>query len=132
MTALKQTTDIYRYPHKFYEPPVSQEFTLDDLRNLLRGKTWEWVVQRPFSASRCGPEFTGRMGCFLRRKAIAVCSQGMLVAMKFVVPNIYPAWTFEAVLDGGSHSGFVLLPGDFNNGRLGDVKLTDLVIADET
>jgi hypothetical protein len=97
---------------------------------MLKGRTWEWVVQQPFSAVR-GVEFTARMGTFLRRKAIAVCAMNMLVAMRFVNPDLRPAWTFDSVLDGGNHSGFVLLPGDFANGRLGDVKLTDLVIGDE-
>jgi hypothetical protein len=125
--------DIYRYGYKFLDTPHEPNLTLDDLRNLLKGKTWEDVVKMSISTfGTHGVHFTARMGCFLRRNAIAVCAQNMLVAMRFVVPSMVHAWTFSKPLDGSNHCGFVLLPGDFTNGRLGDVKLTDLVIGDES
>jgi hypothetical protein len=129
--------DLYRYKHKFYDleklNTIQSTYTLDDLRLMLKGKTWEDVVKMSIATFGIeGVHFTARMGTFLRRKAIAVCAMDKIIAMRFVTNTaISPNWGFESLLDGGSHSGFVLMPGDFTNGRLGDIKLTDLVLGDD-
>lgn len=121
--------DIYRYQHKHYELP-QPEHTLGELRAMLRGKTWEDVVNESLTKfGNGGVHFTARMGMFLCRKAIAVCACNKLVAMRFVEPsNVHPVWTYNGVLDGNSLGCFAIIQGDFIAGRLGDVKLTDLVI----
>ena len=127
--------ELFRYKHKFYDQDrldaMQSNYTLDDLRLMLKGKTWEDVVKQSISTFGIeGVHFTARMGQFLCRKAICVCALNKIIAMRFVTPSQdnFPIWTFESTLDGSSHSGFVILPGDFINGRLGDVKQTDLVI----
>lgn len=129
--------ELYRYKHKFYDQSrldaIQSQYTLDDLRSMLRGKTWEDIVKMSISTYGIdGIHFTARMGQFLCRKAICVCALDKIVAMRFVeAAKMFPTWTFEAVLDGSNHSGFVILPGDFTSGRLGDVKQTDLVIGED-
>jgi len=61
-----------------------------------------------------------------------VCALNKIVVMKFIEESIMrPSYLDQSILTGDNHSGFVLLPGDFMNGRLSDVKLTDMVIQDE-
>lgn len=129
--------DLYRYQHKFYDQEqlnaIQATYTLDDLRTMLKGKTWEdtckWSINSTFTG---GVQFSARIGCFMRRNAIAVCALDRIIAMRFVTGStLKPNFAFQAVLDGTQGSGFVLLQGDFMNGRLGDIKLTDLVLGDE-
>lgn len=126
--------DLYRYQHKFYEPklPPLTNYTLDDLRLMLKGKTWEDLCNMSISGAFTGGiHFTARIGCFLCRPAVAVCALDKIIAMRFVKDGkMFPNYTFDAVLDGSSHSGFVAMMGDFQNGRLGDIKLTDLVVGE--
>ena len=41
--------ELYRYKHKFYDQnrldAIQSQYTLDDLRGMLRGKTWEDIVK---------------------------------------------------------------------------------------
>jgi hypothetical protein len=126
--------DLYRHQHKFLELDQlkAPEYMLDDLRALLKGKTWEDLCNASIKITPInGVHFTARLGCFLRRKAIAVVALNRIVAMRFITGSkLYPNFAFEAPLDGTRGSGFVLLQGDFMNGRLGDIKLTDLVIGE--
>jgi hypothetical protein len=130
--------DIYRYKHKFYDQErldaIQQNYTLDDLRLMLKGKTWEDVVKMSIATFGVdGVHFTARMGCFLARPAIAVCALNKLVVLRYITPGntVRPNWTFDSVLDGTTHCGFVILEGDFTNGRIGDIKITDLVIGED-
>ena len=124
---------MYRYEHKHFKLENQPMLTLDDLRNLIRGKTWEDMCEHSINITPIGGVlFTARMGAFLRRKVIAACAQDQIVAMRFVQgPTLRPNFYFESPIDGTQYSGFVLLHGDFMSGRLGDIKLTDLVIGDD-
>lgn len=133
--ARTQEADIYRYKYTPVELPMNEQHTLEELRNLLRGRTWEQVVRSTLiQDSVGGVYFTARMGRFLGRECVVVVAEGKIVVMRHVhhhEDQLKPIWTFDGVIDGSHHSGFALLMGDFANGRLGDVKLNDLVIGEQ-
>lgn len=122
--------------HKFFDQErldrLQSLYTVDDLRKLLAGKRWGDLVndRHIYSSSGIdGVRFTVRVGQFLGRGAVAVLALDKIVAMQFIHSKIYPNFlTFSAVLTTDNHSGFVLLPGDFSNGRLGTLQLSDLII----
>lgn len=123
--------------HKFFDQERSDRlqslYTVDDLRKLLTGKRWGDLVNDRHIYSSPGIDgvrFTVRVGQFLGRGAVAVLALDKIVAMQFIRHSkIYPDFlTFSAALTTDNHSGFVLLPSDFSNSRLGTLQLSDLII----
>lgn len=123
--------------HKFYDQErleqLQAQYTLDDLRAMIKDKTWGDMVQASIKTYATeGVHFTARIGKFMNRPSIAVCALNKIVAHRFISPVVVQApFLSQHVLTGNNHSGLVLLPTDFQNGRLAEIKLTDLVITDE-
>lgn len=133
------TRSGWKNAHKFFDQErlgrLQAQYSLDDLRALLAGKRWsdlvnDSVIYGSSPATMDGVHFTVRIGQFLGRGAVAVYALNKIIAMHYILDQkIYPCFlTTSSALSADNHSGFVLLPGDFSNGRLGTLKLTDLII----
>jgi hypothetical protein len=123
------TLSRYRYYDQEVLDGSPVRHTLDELRHMLRDKTWEAVVNSRISATSIGDvDFFARTGSFLWREAIAVMAEDKIVVLRFIRSTISPNFLANSKLSHDNHSGFGLLPGDFSNGRTGDIRLTDLVL----
>lgn len=122
--------------HKLYDERrqavIQQSYSLDELRTLLHGWTWQRVVENTISAilENDGVYFHGRIGKFLARPAIAVCAQHRIVVLRYIgVAGYLGNWLSRSVIDGTKNGGFALVASDFN--VIGNIKMTDLVIGDD-
>jgi hypothetical protein len=119
--------------HKFFDEELLAKrqapYTIDDLRLMLKGWTWERLLEH--TSSFCeGVMFHGRIGRFMAKPCIAVCALDHIVVLRYVATS-RESWTNQSVIDGSRHGGVILLNTDFTAGRTGDIKLTDLVIEGE-
>ena len=123
--------------HKFFDEArlarIQEQYTVADLRKMLKGWTWEDVVKATISGRHMeGVHFHGRIGRFMCRPAIAVCALNKIVVLQYVtIPDAsWGGWTFGAVINGGLGNGFALMASDFEQGvkRVGSIRISDLVI----
>ena len=127
--------------HKFYDREVlerrQREHTVDDLRAILKGWTWERVVKNTISSiHENGVYFHTRIGRFMGKPCLAVCALDQIVVLRYIAPIPWGAnkgwnWTYTSVIDGTKGGGFAAVPSDFSVGRTGTIKLTDPVIGDD-
>lgn len=118
--------------HKFFDEArlqhIQDQYTLDDLRKMLKGWTWEDIVKSTISGRHDqGVWFHGRIGCFLCRPAIAVCGVNKIIVLRYT-GRTDSGWINNSIINGEVGCGFALVHTDFSLGRTGSYRLTDLII----
>ena len=122
--------------HKFFDEArlarIQDQYTVADLRKMLKGWTWEDVIKATISSRHVeGVHFHGRIGRFLARPTIAVCALNHIVVLRYIDNILIPdwgGWTFGSVINGEMGNGFALMNSDFASNHCGGIKLTDPVI----
>ena len=121
--------------HKFFDEArlarIQDQYTVADLRKMLKGWTWEDVIKATISSRHVeGVHFHGRIGRFLARPAIAVCALNHIVVLRYVAEAApdWGGWAFGSVINGEQGNGLALMNSDFASNRCDSIKLTDPVI----
>lgn len=118
------------------DPLNADKFTIEELREKLRGVTWGTFVKN----SKCvinNVVFVARVGVFMRRPVFAVLAGKRFVVVRMVVPKWYD-WRWQQVIDPsmcpayGGHALWSLGNATrFNINKL-PIKTHMLVIDDDT
>lgn len=100
---------------------------ITEARQWLRCHSWEQAM-----SFYKGVNYSLRpvVGLFLGKPSIAVMRHFEIVCLKFIQPKIKMAGAWDKILI--SDGGLLLLHSDFNTGRTGNIRLTDLVLTHET
>ena len=119
--------------HKFFDEArvarIQDQYTVADLRKILKGWTWEDVCKATLSGRHMGGVyFHGRCGRFLARQAIAVCAVNKIVVLRYIVAR--DSFLDGAIITGQMGDGFGLMQSDFIS-RIKNIKITDPVIGSD-
>ena len=100
--------------------------TMQEARQWLRGRSWEQTM-----ITYKGVHYSLRpvVGLFLGKPAIAVLRHFEIVCLKFIQPKVKMVGAWDKILI--SDGGLLLLHSDFNTGRTGNIRITDLVLNHE-
>ena len=126
MTSLQMPQSIRRsqYLDRIRHPDPQ---TVAEAYASLKGKTWEQLINdRTFGNTKLMPV----IGLFLNRPAMAVRLGWEFVVLKMLTDiKDKRGMIFGSCIS--TSGGFAILHSDFERGRTGNIRITDLVVPDE-